>query len=99
MIRRLMSEILDDVESQMLHEMYMLKPQMKAIAEKAAATLKETLKGHVPDGLLELLDKLPNDFLYFIDSAVKKAIKLLYFDIPPRGPAQRGTTPRESTSF
>jgi len=78
MIRRLVSEILDNVESQMLREMRMLRPQMKVIAEKAAATLKEALKGHVPNGRLELLDKLPDDFLHFIDGAVKKAIKLLY---------------------
>jgi len=81
MIRQLVSEILDDVESQMLREMRMLRPQMKLIAEKAAATLKEALKGHVPDGRLELLDKLPNDFMYFVDGAVRKVIKLLYFDI------------------
>ena len=81
MIRQLVSEILDDVESQMLQEVRMLRPQMKLIAEKAAATLKEVLKGHIPDGRLELLDKLSNDFLYFIDGAVRKAIKLLYFDI------------------
>jgi hypothetical protein len=81
MIRRLVSEILDDVESQMLREMRMLRPQMKVIAEKAAAALKEALKGHVPDGRLELLDKLPNDFMYFVDGAVRKVIKLLYFDI------------------